>query len=100
MKISVDGVLLFELSDHHKNVIKDNISADVFDEDMKRRLQWVLMHKYDECFKILRDEWMPKLNDRVQSVPTDKEQLANLIFSQPDYKDSLQRAAIEKSNIK
>lgn len=92
MQISVDGVLLFELSDHQKDVIKNNIRADIFDDDMKRRLQWVLNHKYDECFKELSDQWMPILKDRVAQIPTDQAAFANLIFVQPDYKDMLAKS--------
>ena len=45
MKIKVDNVDLFELTETQKKVIKNEIHADIFDEDMKRRLNWVLMHK-------------------------------------------------------
>ncbi len=85
MKISVDGKELFELSDIQKKVIQDNIPSDIFEEDMKRRLQWVLMHKYQECFKQMKGYWESKLQNVVDSIPTDPDKLAELIFSQPDY---------------
>ncbi len=87
MKIQVDGQDLYELSEVQKQVIKNDIHDDIFDEDMKRRLQWVLMHKYEQCFKKLKDEWDVKLQKRVASVPTDPDAYAKLVFSQPDYKD-------------
>jgi len=87
MKISVDGVNLFEITEIQKNVICDNLSLDIFDEDMKRRLQWVIMHKYEECFKALKAEWDQKLiNNGVDSVPTNPDKYAELVFSQPNYK--------------
>ena len=62
--------------------------ADEFDSDMKRRLNWVLMHKYERCFSRLKAEWDKKLiQNGVQSVPTDPDAYAQLVFSQPNYKD-------------
>ena len=87
MKILVDGVELFELSEIQKKVIKNNILEDIFDEDMKRRLKWVLMHKYEQCFRELKAEWDVKLKDNgVDMVPTDPDKYAELVFAQPNYK--------------
>lgn len=96
MKISVNNRELFSLSDIQKKVICNDIHADILDADLERRLQWVLMHKYEQCMKRLRDEWMPKLKDRVESVPTSDDAFASLVFSQPDYKD---RKCREAQNI-
>jgi hypothetical protein len=92
MKISVDGVQLFELSDTQKKVIADEISTAIIDADLKRRLQWILMHKYDMCFKNLKNEWEPKLAARgLKSIPTNRDEFAQLVFSQTDYKDRMAR---------
>jgi hypothetical protein len=54
---------------------------------MKRRLQWVLTHAYEEWFKILKEEWDPKLIELgVESIPTNKDAYAQLVFAQPCYK--------------
>lgn len=92
MKITVDGVDLFELSDTQKKVIQNNVLNDIFDEDMKRRLKWVIMHKYEQCFKELKEEWDKKLIDNgVESVPTNPDAYARLVFSQPNYMDRKNR---------
>ena len=94
MKISVNDVELYTLSETKKNVIKNDINADIFDEDMKRRLDWVLMHKYEQCFKRLKAEWDVKLEALgVQSIPTNKDAYAELVFAQPSYKDRTTRDA-------
>lgn len=93
MKISVNNKELFSLSDIQKKVICNDIHADTLHADLERRLQWVLMHKYEQCMKRLRDEWLPKLKDRVESVPTSDDAFASLVFSQPDYKDRKSREA-------
>ena len=98
MKISVDDVELFTLSETQKLVIKNDICLDIFDEDMKRRLQWILMQKYEGCFSRLKKEWDVKLIARgMISLPTDKDAYAQLVFSQEDYKDRSARDAQAKS---
>jgi hypothetical protein len=94
MKISVNNRELFSLSEVQKSVICNDIHADELDSDLERRLQWVLTHKYEQCMKRLRDEWMPKLKGRVESVPLDDDAFAQLVFSQPDYKDRKMRDSI------
>lgn len=94
MKISVDDKELFTLSDTQKQVIQNDIHSDIFDEDMKRRLQYILMHKYERCFARLKAEWDIKLVDNgVKSVPTNADEYAQLVFSQPNYLDRKSRDA-------
>ena len=94
MKISVNDKALFTLSDIQKQVIKNDIPADIFDADMNRRLQWVLTHKYEECFKSLKAEWDSKLAaNGVTMMPTDPDAYAQLVFAQPNYQDRSAREA-------
>ena len=95
MDISVDNVLLFSVSPTQQLVIQDDINSDIFDADMKRRLQWVLINKYEQCFLALKQHWDPILAMRVSQVPTDPDLYAQLVFSQPDYKD---RKARDQAN--
>lgn len=86
MKISVNDQELFTLSETQKKVLKNDIHEDEFDVDMKRRVQYIVNHKYERCLERLKGEWLPKLKSRVESIPTNDEALAQLIFAQPDYK--------------
>ena len=94
MKIIVDDEVILELTDIQKKVIMNDISSDMFDEDMKRRLVYILMHKYERCYARLCDEWCKDYGDGcklmengVDAIPTNPEKVADLIFSQPNYKD-------------
>lgn len=88
MKVSVNDIELFTMNDVKKAVIQHFISKDVFDEDMRRRLHYIINHKYEQCYKRMKEEWDPKLlANGVQSVPTDPDAYAQLVFSQPNYKD-------------
>lgn len=91
MKIKINDEELFELTEVQKKVICNDIDEEIFEEDCKRRLEWVLMHKYDQCLKRLKEEWEPRLSARVSMIPTDPEAFAKLVFSQPDYEDRKQR---------
>ncbi len=86
MKIQIDGKQVFELNATQKKVIQNDIPSEIFISDMERRARWVIEHKYERCLDRLKKEWEPKLRGRVPSVPTDPDALAELIFSQPDYK--------------
>jgi hypothetical protein len=88
MIIKVDDKELFTLTEIQKKVLKNDIKSEVFEEDIKRRLFYIINHKYEQCFKRLKAEWEPKLAKAgVESIPTDKDKFAELVFSQPDYKD-------------
>lgn len=94
MKFSVDDVELFTLSDTQKNVLKNEIMADTLDDDLKRRAQYIITHKYDQCFKRLKAEWDVKLAALgVQTIPTDPDEYAELVFARPEYKDRTAREA-------
>jgi hypothetical protein len=97
MKISVNDKELFTLSDTQKQVIQNDIHLDIFEDDMKRRVQWALMHKYEQCFNRLKTEWDQKLvANGVKSVPTDPDDYAKLVFNQPNYQDRAQREQAAK----
>ena len=96
MKISVNDVELFTLSETQKKVIQNDIPSEIFEEDMKRRLQWILVdEKYKRCFERLKKEWEPKLSAKgMPSLPTDPDEFAELVFSQPEYKNRSQREIV------
>lgn len=87
MKVTVDGKQVLELTETQKKVIKNDIPSEIFQSDMERRVNYILSHKYERCFERLKKEWEPKLKGRVTHLPLDNDALAELIFSQSDYKD-------------
>lgn len=96
MKISVDDVELLRLSETQKKVIQNDVHEDIFEQDMKRRVEYILMHKYEQCFKRLKGEWDEKFRALgVASIPTDPDVYAQVVFSRPEYKNRKQRDALE-----
>jgi hypothetical protein len=99
MKISVDDQELFTLSETQKQVIKNDIHEDIFEDDMKRRLQYILNHKYERCMIRLKNEWVPKLKESGEkSIPLDDDAFASLVFSHPEYKDRKSRDLMDLQN--
>ena len=88
------------LSETQRNVIKNDVSSDVFYEDMIRRMQYAqdkciecpLLEKYNLCFDRLKKEWEPKLIAAgVEVIPTDEAEFAALVFAHQGYKDKKAR---------
>lgn len=88
MKVVVNDAEVLSFSDIQEQIIKDYIPSEIYDEDMTRRIQWVLNTIYDEAFKQLKTTWDIKLQENgVTMIPTDQESYAKLVFSQPNYMD-------------
>lgn len=100
MKISVDDKELFTLSETQKKVIQNDIQSEIFDADMKRRLQYIIMHKYERCFERLKQEWEPKLKaSGVKAIPLDDQEFAEVVFAHPEYLNrSLREAKATDAN--
>lgn len=98
MKVLVDGKEVLNLTETQKKVIKYKISEDIFQEDMERRVAYILQHKYERCFEDLKKDWDKVLPDLgVKSIPTDKDAYAELVFARPEYMDRKARDLEDKN---
>jgi hypothetical protein len=93
MRVTVDDVDLYTMSDIQKKVIQNDISADKFENVMMGQIQGILKNQYALSFKNLKQKWDPILATRMASVPTDPDAYAQLVFSQADYLDRKARDA-------
>lgn len=90
--VSVDGVEEFKVSKTQKKLLKYARKSP--NEFVKSQVAWILSHKYERCMERLRNEWEPKLASRgISQFPIDDDAFAELVFSQPDYKNRSQREA-------
>jgi len=88
MKISVNDQELYSLNDTQISIFGWEQNRDNVEDDLKRRLQWILHHKMDEIVKAMKQEWIPKLEaNGVKMIPINNEEFARIVFSQPNYKD-------------
>lgn len=96
MIVKVDDEILFELTEAQKNVIKNDIKSEIFDEDIKRRLHWIIDRRYNQSYMALKKEWEPTLAERVESIPLNKDSFVDLVLAQPDYANKSARDSIAK----
>lgn len=93
----------FTFSSNHRYILRkmateadQALSRDEFMSREKKgledRMAWILKHKYEQCLKRLKMEWIPKLEQRgVERIPSNEEEFCELVFSQRDYKNRSQR---------
>ena len=92
MKIYLNDFEVLTLTQAQLDVLANEIPVTFLEDDLKRRLNWVLTAKYEDCYKNLFDEWLPKLiANGVTSIPTNQDDFANLVFAQPTYRDRAMR---------
>jgi len=97
MKIKIDDVDFMELENHHKQVLCNDICSGLLEEDLKRRVKYILIHKYEQCLEKMKKEWIPKLKaSGAKSIPLDDKEFISLVISQADYKTRTMKEAEEE----
>ena len=92
MEIKIDDQVILKFSDTQVKVLKHDISEDILQEDIARRVQYILGHKYNEILKRLRKEWEEKFKLLgLESIPLDDEKFCELVFSREEYQDKKTR---------
>ena len=87
MKFLVNDKLVLELNETQLKVIQEISETARFPSDLERRVKWVIERKYIECFDRFKKTWEKKLAEAgVESIPTDKDKFAQLVFDHPLYK--------------
>jgi len=98
MEIKIDDKVIFTFTEQQKKIIQNDISEDIFNEDMERRIKYILMHKYESCLNRLKSEWMSKLKENGEkSIPLEDEEFCELVFSQSNYQSKKKRSLEEKT---
>ena len=92
MEIKIDDQVILKFSDTQVKVLQHDISEDILQEDIARRIQYILGHKYNEILKRLRKEWEQKFKLLgLKSIPLDDEKFCELVFSSEEYQDKKTR---------
>lgn len=94
MKIQIDEAEVLEITETDILLLEDCL-MDVPSE-IERRVKYPIQNKCEEIYSRLTDEWVKsgKLEELgVDSIPTNRNELINLIVGRPEYKNRVQRAA-------
>lgn len=96
MKVQVDGKEIFTLEEWEKKVLLHELKTQGFEEDLCRRLEYVLKHKVDRCFERLQAEWIEILrkDPSVTQIPVGKKEFVEMVTSRVDYKNRTEREEV------
>jgi len=100
MKFYLDDELIFELPETKQKVMHYKWFKETFKDEIKRHIQWVIMHNYEQVLKKLKEDWITRLSElKVDTIPLDDDKLAELIFSHPEYKCRSDKDQIMPDNV-
>lgn len=93
MEIKINDEVILKLSDVQKKVLMNDISSDIFEEDIARRICYIVMHKHDQCMKRLQEEWTPKFKEMGKdSIPLNDKKFCEMVFNTKEYADKKTRS--------
>ena len=85
MQIKVGNKVIMEISQQDLKCLKNDL-LDTEDWFVK-----ALTGKINNCKKRMMREWIPRLRAKGLSIPSNDEELVDLILAQPDYKNRAER---------
>ena len=92
VEIKRDNNVILNISDTDLKILENDL-LNVY-EEIDRRINWVISHKSDECYKRFRSKWETVLiSEGAKSIPAQRVDFVDLITSRPDYKNRAQREA-------
>ena len=91
MQIKIDDSVVFEISDVDVKLLEHdliNVEAEI-----RRRLEYIIKHKVEQCYKRLKDEWDKKLAEdpKIKSVPSKRDDYVSFITRLPSYQNRVER---------
>lgn len=94
MLVKLDDEILFEIDDTMIKLLAHDLLDPI--SEIKRRLQYIIDHKCDQCYERLEKEYLDVLrqDDSVKSIPKSKKDFVDLVVLRQDYKNRRQREEI------
>jgi len=99
MDVYLDQEKLFTISEADLKLLAHDLEDPV--AEIKRRLEYIISHKCEQCYKRMRDEWLSRFErtKEVASVPIDRDSFIDLVVNHIEYKNRVQRDQIEKEAL-
>lgn len=89
--VKVDAAEVATITPIQKQVMEAEMWPHTINQKIKDMITNCISEKYLQCYKRLKQRWDPVLRSRGIRIPTDRDQYAQLVFSQPDYQSRSQR---------
>lgn len=100
MEIKIDNKTVVTLNDTQLNVLRFTDTDDKIVTNISDRINRMINEKYLSSLDYLKKSWVPKLKAKGINLPYDEQELAELIFKQPDYLNCSQRNELSKKTQK
>jgi hypothetical protein len=91
MQVKIDDEIIFEIDEMMVKLLSHDLIDPI--NEIKRRLNYIIQHKCDECFKRIESEWMEKFRSdpSLESIPKSKKDFCEMVFKHKDYKNRQDR---------
>lgn len=96
MEIKIDNKTVITLNDTQFNVLRFTDTDDKIVTHISDRINRMINEKYLSSLDYLKKSWVTKLKAKGINLPYDEQELAELIFKQPDYLNCSQRNELSK----
>lgn len=103
IEISVDDIVIMTISDDELSMMAYSFPKEGIKDIIINNILNVVNQKLEEGKKNLQDDWVPKIRKKFNSMPTQDQDIATLIYSQSDYKDydsRISKASRDSNDIK
>ena len=88
MEIFLNDQSICTLTATQEKVLKYYINSDILNDTLAHIIEKAIYHEYNVSLRLIKEEWAPQLRaNGIEEAPLDDELYAQLVFSQPNYKD-------------
>lgn len=93
MKFKFFEETIYEVQDWERKVLEHDLMSEGLEEDMKRRVGYIISHKIEQCYKRFKEEWEEKLkaDPAVKSIPLHPKDFVLMVTARSDYKNRSQK---------
>lgn len=90
-QLKLNDEVIFEIKESDMKLLHSYVNEDRCLEEIKVRLQNCMGMLLENAYQSAKHEWFEKLGERWDRVPLKRNDLLDLIFSQPDYKSQKEK---------
>jgi len=91
ISIKLNDVEILNVSELDIKVLEYILKKDEINDRVSFLLSDSILSEIKKAKNILTGDWVPKIRERYDSMPTQDNDIGVLIFSQPDYQDKDQQ---------
>lgn len=95
MQIKINDEIILEITQDYQDLLTYSLPLDSLEDEIKRRLIWIINEKLQGCKKRILRDWLPILKSELTSLPVSDDDIVALVMAHPEYKNRDARDALE-----